>query len=157
MKIEEAREKTMQLVFQMGVNGDFDYENQQIIEEDRDILRSRQAVRVLKAIRDNIDEIDKTIEAHLDKWKIDRIGKADLAVLRVAVAEMVYVDEVPEAVAINEAVELSKKYGDSKSPAFVNGVLGRISKEGHEGSEDHAGIEVNDGSEGGSACENKEC
>lgn len=129
MKIEEAREKTMQLVFQMDANNDFNYENLSIISEDRNVLKSGQALRVLKAIKEHIFDIDETISSHMDKWKIDRIGKADLAILRVAVAEILYVEEVPQAVSINEAVELSKKYGDAKSSSFVNAVLGKICNE----------------------------
>lgn len=129
MKIEEAREKTMQLVFQMDANNDFNYENLSIISEDRNVLKSGQALRVLKAIKEHISDIDETIRSHMDKWKIDRIGKADLAILRVAVAEILYVEEVPQAVSINEAVELSKKYGDAKSSSFVNAVLGKICNE----------------------------
>lgn len=129
MKIEEAREKTMQLVFQMDANNDFNYENLSIISEDRNVLKSGQALRVLKAIKEHISDIDETISSHMDKWKIDRIGKADLAILRVAVAEILYVEEVPQAVSINEAVELSKKYGDVKSSSFVNAVLGKICNE----------------------------
>ena len=129
MKIEEAREKTMQLVFQMDANNDFNYENLSIISEDRNVLKSGQALRVLKAIKEHISDIDETISSHMDKWKIDRIGKADLAILRVAVAEILYVEEVPQAVSINEAVELSKKYGDAKSSSFVNAVLVKICNE----------------------------
>ena len=129
MKIEEAREKTMQLVFQMDANNDFNYENLSIISEDRNVLKSGQALRVLKAIKEHISDIDETISSHMDKWKIDRIGKADLAILRVAVAEILYVEEVPQAVSINEAVELSKKYGDAKSSSLVNAVLGKICNE----------------------------
>lgn len=129
MKIEEAREKTMQLVFQMDANNDFNYEHLSIISEDRNVLKSGQALRVLKAIKEHISDIDETISSHMDKWKIDRIGKADLAILRVAVAEILYVEEVPQAVSINEAVELSKKYGDAKSSSFVNAVLGKICNE----------------------------
>lgn len=129
MKIEEAREKTMQLVFQMDANNDFNYENLSIISEDRNVLKSGQALRVLRAIKEHISDIDETISSHMDKWKIDRIGKADLAILRVAVAEILYVEEVPQAVSINEAVELSKKYGDAKSSSFVNAVLGKICNE----------------------------
>ena len=129
MKIEEAREKTMQLVFQMDANNDFNYENLSIISEDRNVLKSGQALRVLKAIKEHISDIDETISSHMDKWKIDRIGKAGLAILRVAVAEILYVEEVPQAVSINEAVELSKKYGDAKSSSFVNAELGKICNE----------------------------
>jgi N utilization substance protein B len=71
--------------------------------------------------------IDMLIEDASDRWSIDRIAKIELALIRVAVYDMKY-DEVPVQVAINEAVELSKKYGDDQSSKFVNGVLGQIAK-----------------------------
>ena len=72
--------------------------------------------------------VDKKIEDNLDNWKFDRIAKADLAILRTAVAEMLYVDSIPVSVSINEAVNLAKKYGDERSYKFVNSVLGKIAK-----------------------------
>ncbi len=71
--------------------------------------------------------IDSLIENASDKWSIDRIAKIELAILRVAIYDMKF-DEVPVQVAINEAVELSKKYGEDQSSKFVNGVLGQIAK-----------------------------
>ena len=61
-------------------------------------------------------------------WKLNRMGKAELAILRIAVYEMLYDQEVPEKVAINEAVELAKKYGSDMSSGFVNGVLAKVVK-----------------------------
>ena len=85
-------------------------------------------------IRDNVshvfskmEEMDKLIDSSSDKWSIDRIAKIELALLRVAVYDIMY-GEVPVQVAINEAVELSKKYGEDQSSKFVNGVLGQIVK-----------------------------
>lgn len=128
MTREEIRENTMQIIFQMDVAGEFDYEKLLPIEENRKTISKKQAINTLEAIRNNIDNIDKTIEKNIDNWTIDRIGKTDLAILRNAVAEMLYLDEMPVAVSINEAVNLAKKYGDDKSYAFVNSVLSKISK-----------------------------
>ena len=128
MTREEIRENTMQIIFQMDVAGEFDYEKLLPIEENRKTINKKQAISTLEAIRNNIDNIDKTIENNIDNWTIDRIGKTDLAILRNAVAEMLYLDEMPVAVSINEAVNLAKKYGDDKSYAFVNSVLSKISK-----------------------------
>lgn len=128
MTREEIRENTMQIIFQMDVAGEFDYEKLLPIEENRKTISKKQAINTLEAIRNNIDNIDKTIENNIDNWTIDRIGKTDLAILRNAVAEMLYLDEMPVAVSINEAVNLAKKYGDDKSYAFVNSVLSKISK-----------------------------
>ena len=76
-----------------------------------------------------IEEIDATIESISTGWKINRLGKAELAILRVAVYEMKYDDDIPEKVAINEAVELAKHYGNEQSPKFVNGVLAKLATE----------------------------
>ena len=68
------------------------------------------------------------IADNLDRWTIDRIGRTDLAILRTAVAEMMYIDSIPRGVSINEAVDLAKKYGDERSYAFINSVLSKIDK-----------------------------
>jgi N utilization substance protein B len=128
MKREKIRENTMQAIFQMDATGNFDYADLNPVEESYNALNKPQAIITLEAIRDHIDEIDRMISDNLDKWTIDRIAKADLAILRNAVAEMMYNDNIPDRVAINEAVELSKKYGDEKSYAFVNSVLSKVEK-----------------------------
>ena len=129
MKREDIREQTMQLVFQMDVANDFNYENLSVLEENTKVISKKQAVTTLEAIRDNISDIDETINRNTDNWNPGRIAKTDLAILRTAVAEMKYIDDIPTAVSINEAVNLAKKYGDDKSYAFVNSVLSRINKE----------------------------
>ena len=78
------------------------------------------------AIRDKLPEIDPIISESAQKWKIGRIGKADLTILRLAVYEMLYDDTVPMKVAINEAVELAKLYGMNDKPSFINGVLSKV-------------------------------
>ncbi len=72
------------------------------------------------------EELDGRINAVAKGWKTDRMGKAELAILRLAVYEMKYDEDIPEKVAINEAVELAKRYGGTDSPAFVNGILAKI-------------------------------
>lgn len=79
-------------------------------------------------VEQNLEEIDKSILSKLKNWTISRIFKIDLAVLRLAIYEVLYTD-VPYKVAINEAVELAKKYGNDESYTFVNGVLREIAKE----------------------------
>ncbi len=128
MKREEIREQTMQLIFQMDVQGVFDYEKVIPIAENTKILNKDKAIATLTAIRDHIEDIDNTIKTNLDNWNFERIAKTDLAILRNAVAEMLYIESVPNGVAINEAVNMAKKYGDEKSYAFVNSVLSKIDK-----------------------------
>ena len=73
-----------------------------------------------------IPEIDEKINEVAKGWKTQRMGKADLSILRLAVYEMQYDEEIPVNVAINEAVELAKKFGSDDSPAFVNGILAKL-------------------------------
>ena len=128
MDREVIREKTMQLIYQMDVTGDFDHSRPNPVEENVNIMNKAQTLATLDAVRDHIGEIDEMIRSNLDKWKFERLAKTDLAILRTAVAEMMFVDSIPRRVSINEAVKLSKKYGDSKSYAFVNSVLSKVEK-----------------------------
>ena len=128
MNRETIREKTMQMIYQMDVAGVFDYSKLNVMEEDLNILNKKQAVQTLTSVKDHISEIDEMISANTDNWSFERISKTDLAILRTAVCEMMFIDSIPEAVSINEAVKLSKKYGDDKSYKFVNSVLGKIEK-----------------------------
>lgn len=74
-------------------------------------------------------EIDTEIEAHAVDWSISRITKVSLAILRLAICEMLYFEDIPVSVSINEAVELAKKYAEKKDSSFINGVLGTIARE----------------------------
>jgi N utilization substance protein B len=75
------------------------------------------------AIIDKLDEIDKLIEDASKGWSVKRIGRAELAILRVAVYEIKFDDDIPYKVAVNEAIELSKKYCEPEAGAFINGIL----------------------------------
>ena len=72
--------------------------------------------------------IDEMIASNSEGWTLNRMSKVDLTILRISVYELLYVEEVPEKVAINEAVELSKEYGGEHSRSFVNGILGKIAR-----------------------------
>ena len=108
------------------------------VDEERDILSSLHSVNekdkgffteLIKGTLCNIKKIDNTIETNLKSWKMDRIAKGDLAILRLAIYEILYRDDIPNSVAINEAVELGKSYGTDDSGSFINGVLGRVVRE----------------------------
>lgn len=128
MTREELREKTMQMIFQMDVNQDFDYTHLIPISENEKALSKAQVICTLEAVKEHIDDIDKAISSNLENWTIDRVAKADLAIMRNAVAEILYCDNIPNEVSVNEAVELAKKFGDDKSYAFVNSVLSKVIK-----------------------------
>ena len=99
------------------------------IIDSRDEYLSDYAIETAKAIENNASDIDELISKYLSKgWKISRISRVSLALLRVAVYEMKYVSAVPVSVAINEAVELAKKYS-ADDASFINGVLGAVAKE----------------------------
>lgn len=126
MEYKVAREKIMRIVFQMDAHNTFDYRKLYIIKEDEKILKNNRAIRVFNSLSEHIDEIDRLIEDNTSGWSIDRISKTELAILRTAVTEMLYMEDIPIAVSINEAVEIAKKYGNERSYAFVNAVLRKI-------------------------------
>ncbi|BFL46869.1 transcription antitermination factor NusB [Lactonifactor longoviformis] len=82
-----------------------------------------------KKVRNVLDEIDSLINEAAKGWKTSRMGKVDLTILRLAVYEMNYDPDVPVKVAINEAIEIGKRFGQDESAAFINGILGNIAKE----------------------------
>lgn len=82
-------------------------------------------IKEVTGIFTNLSEIDGLITKNLKDWELNRIAKIDLALLRLAVYEMVYEDDISTATSINESVELSKKYGADESPPFINGILGQ--------------------------------
>ena len=96
----------------------------------RDEFLSDYAISCAKGIVEHQAAVDEVIASHLKEgWKISRISRTSLAILRVALYEMLFVEEVPVSVSINEAVELSKKYSNEDDTAFVNGLLGAAAKE----------------------------
>lgn len=82
----------------------------------------------VSAVRERLSDIDGMIDEKASGWNIGRIGKVELTLLRLAVYEMLFDDDIPESVAINEAVELAKKYGGDESYSFINGVLSKFAK-----------------------------
>lgn len=95
----------------------------------RDEFLSDYALECARGVMDKADELDAEISRHLKSgWKVSRISRVSLAILRLALYEMLYRDEVPVSVSINEAVELAKKYSVEDDSSFVNGVLGSIAK-----------------------------
>jgi len=81
---------------------------------------------VVIGTENNLETINKLIEPKLKKWTIDRLSRVNLALLQLAVYEIMYVENIPYKVSANEAVELAKKYSSDESPAFINGILGSL-------------------------------
>lgn len=86
------------------------------------------AEKLLKGVIDNKNEILETIQKFAPQWPVDKIARVDRAILEIGVYEIVFSDEVPDVVAINEAIEVAKHFGDENSPKFVNGVLSSVMK-----------------------------
>ncbi len=93
-------------------------------EKDREYIETR-----VKDIFDKMDLLDEKIDEIATDWSIDRMGKVDLSIIRLAYYEMCYDESVPVKVAINEAVELAKKFGGDDSSSFINGVLAKLVKD----------------------------
>ena len=107
----------------MFFNAEGDDLSVKVSESDKEYVKTR-----VLAIVDKLPEIDEMIAKNTTGWTIDRIGKVDLTVIRLAVYEIMFDDDIPVGVSINEAVELAKKYGRDESGAFVNGVLAKFAK-----------------------------
>lgn len=125
-----SREKAMELLFGMTLSKDTIeeaieafVENYEENIKDVDLTYVKQA---LIGVENNKDDIDKIIQENLHNWKLERISKVNLSILRLATYELLYDKEVPRGVAINEALEITRRYSDEKSVAFINGVLDKI-------------------------------
>lgn len=126
-----AREAAVKLLYQMEINEDFSEQikenfikNNRFKEDEIEYLD-----RVFKHIIDKLSIIDEKIEKYSEGWKINRIAKVDLSILRLAIFEIMHMDDIPIEVSINEALEISKKYSTEESSKFVNGLLGGFVKE----------------------------
>ena len=93
-------------------------------EKQEEYIRS-----LLKLVSDNYVDIDRTIEKYSINWKTDRLSKTSLNILRCALCEILFMDDIPVSVSINEAVELAKKYDSSEAASFINGILGSAVKD----------------------------
>jgi N utilization substance protein B len=86
------------------------------------------AVELIRGVEEHLDELDQAIDGALEHWSPERVGRIERNVLRVALYELRYCDDVPSGVAINEAIEVAKRFADENAPRFVNGVLDRLVK-----------------------------
>ncbi|EFI42053.1 MULTISPECIES: transcription antitermination factor NusB [Peptoniphilus] len=133
MSRKKARIGQMQVLYQMDITDDFSsdglntfLENFEFSEEEKDYINS-----TIPEIIKNLENIDQTIQSHLEGWSLNRLAKVDKEVLRIAIYEILYRDDIPEEVSINEAVEISKQFGSSESSKFINGILGSIYRSMH--------------------------
>jgi len=127
MNRKEARESVMKYVFQMDAQKDFSIESADKFLTDNNFAAQKEyAKNIIHAICTNQEIIDNAINENSKGWPITRMAKTDLAIVRLAACEILYIEDVPKSVAINEAVELAKIYGGDQSPKFVNAILKNI-------------------------------
>jgi transcription antitermination factor NusB len=127
-KRSRAREIALQFLYQLDLRGpDLLPEARGFVRgEERDAETARFALRLVQGTVDHRDEIDKMIQAVAQNWNISRMAVVDRNVLRLATYELVHCDDIPPKVAINEAIELGKRYSTQNSGAFINGILDKI-------------------------------
>ncbi len=132
MNRRKSREIAMKLLFQMSINKENYVDVIENFKEHTDVdlqdIDMAYITKVLAGIHENGNEIDKNIEKHLIKWKLNRLSKMNLAILRVSTYEILFEEEIPDKVSVNEGIELAKKYGEESSPAFINGILAKMIK-----------------------------
>lgn len=126
MKRREAREKALQTLFQL--------ENTQLTVEEAmsHVLDGENDPFYEKLVRgttEHITQIDESLKTKLENWSLDRLPKIERTVLRLAVFELLFMEDAPSRVVMNEAIELCKTFGDEKSSKFVNGVLSKYTTE----------------------------
>ncbi|GGK02763.1 N utilization substance protein B [Lentibacillus kapialis] len=124
MNRHAAREKAMQILFQLDIN---DKPPEQAMNDHPETLESDDYLKdLVEGVSAQKDIIDQTITEHLEKWSMDRVASVERTILRIAVFEINFREDIPQNVAIDEAVELANVYGDEKAGKFVNGVLSKI-------------------------------
>lgn len=115
----QARELAFQILFQLDLNEDVQSKEKNIFTQ-----------TLIKGVIQYKESLDQLIAKYLINWTIDRIALVDKTILRIALYEIIYIEDIPYAVSINEALELAHKYGDEHSSKFINGILSKIIKKG---------------------------
>lgn len=124
-----AREQAFKILFAIDVGGNtIEEASEPMIDSLNDDQKSF-IFREIEGVLNNLSNIDKHINRYSEDWTVGRMASADRNILRLAVYEILYCDDIPVSVSINEAIELAKKYGDEKSYRFINGLLGSIAKD----------------------------
>ncbi len=132
MSRRRARQVAFQTLFQIDL-AQVDLETalrQRLEDVELDEENKAYVQTVVRGVMEQLTALDAQI-AHVAKgWNVHRLGFVDRSILRLAIYEIVFMDEIPVRVAVNEAVELAKEFGDEESPKFVNGLLGTVVREG---------------------------
>ncbi len=129
MNRREAREQAFVLIFERSINHDTTEQIIDAAELSSDLIVSDFAEKIALGVEENEETLDAQIEQNIRGWKMNRLSKVALSLLRMAIYEMEYEKDIPVSVSINEVVDLAKKYGGVDDAPFINGVLGSIAKE----------------------------
>lgn len=134
MKRSLARERALQLLFQIDV-GEISTEEaiEYAMEDEEAAVMDEFTLDLIRGTRQHINEIDALLQEIAKEWPLTRMANVDRNVLRMAIYEMKYRDDIPFSVAINEAVEVAKKYSTPESGKFVNGILGKLADKSNDG------------------------
>lgn len=125
-----AREEAFILIFEKVFSGDSTEDILDLAGEARDLVPDDYIKTVFFGVYDKVEELDGIISENAVGWRIDRISKTALCVLRLALYEIKYMSDIPLSVSINEAVEICKKYATEADASFVNGILSTVAKKG---------------------------
>ncbi len=128
MKRREAREQAFVLIFERSINHDTTEQIIDAAEMSSDIRIDEFAEKVAVGVEENEDVLNTQIEKNIRGWKMNRLSKVSLSLLKLSIYEMMFVKDIPVSVSINEAIDLAKKYGGADDAPFVNGVLGSVAK-----------------------------
>lgn len=128
MKRRKARENAFITLFELSFGGELEDVLQHTRDENEEYAVDGFGEELLKQYFANAEQVDTAIESKLKGWKVQRVARVNLAILRLAVTEMLFGEPDMDSVVINEAVELTKKYADETDYQFVNGVLGNLSR-----------------------------
>lgn len=128
MNRRQAREEAFILIFEKQFNTADAEEILLLANEVRDLEPDEYINTVFKGVYDKLELIDGIISKNAIGWKIGRISKVSLCILRLAIFEIKFMDDIPVSVSINEAVELAKKYATKEDASFINGILSSVEK-----------------------------
>ena len=136
MSRKKARDNAFKCIYELEFIKDKSLDDilSNCYEENNNSEEEKQYIQIiLNGVKENIEKIDSIILSKLKNWSLDRIAKIDLAILRLAIYEILYVDSIPNKVSANEAVELAKTYGNNDSKSFVNGVIAKVIEDKEDG------------------------
>ncbi|WP_088043838.1 transcription antitermination factor NusB [Bacillus sp. EAC] len=126
MKRRKARELALQALFQMDLGEANASDALQHVLEEADEKEDLFLESIISNFVNHKNEIDQKLSSNIESWTIDRLGNVDRNILRIALVEMDYLEDVPKSVSINEAIEIAKIYGDDDSSKFINAVLSKF-------------------------------